>query len=209
MFSNKLAGSSKQLAPIGATLVILAACVSETRGQRPRQPARDLVRAIEQKEMDQMLLRKPLPALSDEPARQAVLKQIREDFRDLQSLNNRMMSDSWAREAMDYDFVSDMVSRIRGKATRLKGNLNLPEPDRIEKDQSRADVGSAADFRAALLTLDRTIMRFVTNPLFQTPNAIDVSQATQARKDLEAVIGITGELKKVALRLSKLPHGVK
>src|SRR5947208_4165659 len=120
IFSNKLAGNSKKFAPIAATLVILAACVSETRGQRPAQPARDLVQAVERKEMDQLLLRKPLPALNDEPARQVVLKQIRDDFRDLQSLNNRMMTESWAREAMDYDFVSDMVSRIRGKAKRLK-----------------------------------------------------------------------------------------
>lgn len=209
MFSNKLARNSKKLAPIAATLVVLAACVSETPGQRPAQPMRDFVRAIERKEMDQLLLRKPLPALRDEPARQVALKQIREDFRDLQNLNNRMMSESWARKKMDYDFVLDMVSRIRGKATRLKGNLNLPEPEHLEKDQSRPEVGNDADFRAALMALDRTILRFVTNPVFQKPNTVEVTQATQARKDLEAMIEMTGDLKKVALRLSKLSPSVK
>ncbi len=202
MFSNKLARSSTKLAPIAATLLILAACVSETRGQRPAQPARDLVRAIERKEMDQLLLRKSLPALSDEPARQVILKQIRDDFRDLQSLNNRMMSDSWARKVMDYDLVSDMVSRIRGKANRLKLNLNLPEPGDL-KSERRTDPVTDQDFRASLMILDQTIMRFVSNPLFQNPNTVEVTQASQARQDLEAVIQLTADLKKVALRLGK------
>jgi hypothetical protein len=107
-----------------------------------------------------------------------------------------------------------MVSRIRGKATRLKTNLNLPNPSGLEEavpDPKAADpkaaaeptISNAREFRKALLLLDQTVMRFVTNPLFQTPNTIEVSLAAKARKDLEAVIALTADLKKTASRLQK------
>src|SRR5687767_14688967 len=130
-----------QPALIALILVIVGGFVLEARAQRPgtpSQPMRDMVRAIGQKEMDRLLLLKPIPSLSDEPAKQLVLKQIREDFRDLQNLNNRMMSEAWASKAVDYRFVSDKISQIRGKANRLKLNLNLPLSGDM-KSERRAD----------------------------------------------------------------------
>ena len=71
------------------------------------------------------------------------------------------------------------------------------------KSEQRAAPGNDKDFRASLMVLDQTIMRFVKNPLFQNPNTIEVKQATQARQDLETVIEITADLKKVASKLGK------
>lgn len=195
-----------QRASMALVLVIVGGFVLETRSQRPgtsSQPLRDMVRAIGQKEMERQLLLKPLPSLSDEPAKRFVLKQIREDFRDLQNLNNRMMSEAWAREAVNYGFVSDMISQIRGKANRLKLNLNLPESGDL-KNKLRTDPVNDKDFRASLMILDQAIMRFVKNPLFQDPKTIEVTQATQARQDLEAVIDLAAGLRKVASRLGKV-----
>lgn len=204
MFSLSLKRKT-QLALMASQLVIFCGFVSEARSQRPgapSQPLRDMVRAVGQKELDRQLLLKPIPPLSDEPARRLALKQIREDFRDLQNLNNRMMSEAWARDAVDYGFVSEMISEIRGKANRLKLNLKLPESgDR--KNEGRVDPTNDKDFRASLMTMDQTIMRFVKNPLFQNANTIDVAQATQARQDLEAVIELAAGLRKVASRLGK------
>jgi hypothetical protein len=206
MFSNKLAASSKKLVPIAAALVILAGCVSETRGQRPgpNQPSpRDAVRALERQEMDQLLLRKPLLATKDDSARRAVLKQIREDFRDMQGLNNRMMAEAWARQELDYRYISDMVSQIRDKAVRLRANLALPGTDEDDQKQTDAKFANAKEFRAGLLLLDRSIMSFVTNPLFQKANILEVDLANQASRDLAAVIGLSGKLKIIASRLTK------
>lgn len=205
MFLSSLKRKTR-LALIALVLVIVCGFVLEARAQRqgiPSQPLRDMVRAVGQKEMERQLLLKPLPSLSDEPARRAVLKQVREDFRDLQNLNNRMMSEAWAREAVDYGFVSDMISQIRGKANRLKLNLNLPEPGAM-KNERRADPVNDKDFRASLMVLDQTIMRFVKNPLFQDPNTIEVTQATRARQDLEGVIELATGLRKVAASLGKV-----
>ena len=206
MFLSSLTRKT-QLASIAPALMILAGFVFEARAQRPgpANPARDLVRSIERKEMDRLLHLKLIPSVSDEPARRLALKQIREDFRDLQSLNNRMMSEAWARETVDYGFVSNMISQIRGKANRLKLNLNLPEPGDM-KSERRADPANDKDFRASLMVLDKTIMRFVNNPLFQKPNTLEVTQAAKARHDLETVIELAGGLRKVASRLEKVSN---
>ena len=183
---------------------ILLSLSITAQGQRSGQPSiRDTVRAIERKEMDRLLLLKPLTETKDNPARRAVLKQISEDFRDMQGLNNKMMAQAWAREELDYRYISDMVSQIRGKAARLKLNLSLPEADADEKKQTLGEISSAKEFRSGLLLLDEQIMRFATNPLFQKPNVVDVDLANQASRDLTAVVELSGKLKGIASRLSK------
>jgi hypothetical protein len=185
-------------------LIILSVCTVTIQGQRqPAVPARDVVRTIQRQEMDLLLLRKLLPAAKDDASTRAVLKQIRDDFKDMQRLNNKMMAEAWAREALDYQHISDMVSQIRSKAARLKSNLSLPEAEPPEKSQMRTETSSAKEFRAALLLFDKSVISFATNPLFQQSNIVEVKSANQASRDLAAVIELSGKLKKVALRLSK------
>lgn len=204
MFLTKQTNSSNLTFLIPA-LILLATCIGYARGQQGgsnRPSMRDQVRSIQRADMDRLLL-SSLPAKANsESSRAAVMKQIREDFKDLQGLNNKMMAEAWARETLDYSFVSDMVSRMRGKAIRLKMNLSLPDSGSLEKAASDP-VSNSREFRAALLVLDRSIMSFITNPLFMKPNTIDVNQATRARKDLESVIELAADLKKVASRLAK------
>lgn len=187
-------------------LFVLITCLIEARGQQSglNHPSmRDQVRAIQRADMDRLLISATPAKKESDSGRAARMKQIREDFRDLQGLNNKMMAEAWAREALDYSFVSDMVSRIRGKATRLKLNLNLPDPGNVEKPAKVHNVDTAREFRSVLLVLDQTIMRFVTNPLFRTPNTLEVNQANKARQDLEEVISLTADLKRTASRLDK------
>lgn len=198
-------GKRGSLQLVTQTLIVLSACIVTTQAQRPgaSQPARDIVRGITQKEMDRLLLLKPILAPNDDPARRIVLKQLSEDFKDLQGLNNKMMAEAWARPELDYRYISDMVSQIRGKATRLKSNLALPEAEDGQTKQPDANFSDTEKFRAALLQLDRHIMRFATNPLFQKPNVVDVDLANQASRDLNAVVEMSGKLKGIASRLSK------
>jgi hypothetical protein len=210
MFPTNHSKNSKLICSLPVVLLLIS-CSGDAQAQGKM---RDQARAIQRAELDRLLL-SATPAKTDSDAnRAAVMKQIREDFKDLQALNNKMMATAWATETLDYSFLSDMVSRIRGKAARLKTNLNLPGPNDVEEavlDPKATDpkaasdpvVQNASEFRNALLLLDQTIMRFVTNPLFQTPNTIEVNLASKARKDLETVISLTADLKKTAARLQK------
>ncbi|HEX3281840.1 MAG TPA: hypothetical protein VHR36_11475 [Pyrinomonadaceae bacterium] len=194
---------------VAAFLVMLVPLISlqAQQGGLNRPTMRDRVRAITQADMDrQLLLNATLPVNKEaEESRKTIWKQIREDFKELQGLNNKMMADVWARPSLDYGFVSDMVSRIRGKASRLKMNLNLPQPESstVNHLSSRAIINSN-DFRAELMALDKTIMSFVSNPIFQKPNTIEIKQGADARRALETVIDLTDDLKKSASRLSKV-----
>ena len=192
---------------VAVLLTVTSVNIRAQQAGRNRTSMRDQVRAITRADLDRELLLKTLPANHDtEIARQAVLKQIREDFKELQALNNKMMAEAWSKTSLDYAFVSDMVSHIRGKASRLRLNLNLPQPDATEKPVPNKTISNANEFRAALMVLDRTIMNFVSNPLFQNQNMIEIKQGINARRDLETVISLTDDLKKTASRLGKAPH---
>jgi hypothetical protein len=198
-------GKRGSLLLLTQTLIVLSACMVTAQAQRPgaSNPARDMVRAISQKELDQLLFLKPILAPKDDPARRVVLKQISEDFKDLQGLNNKMMAEAWARPELDYRYISDMVSKIRGKASRLKLNLALPEAEDKKSKQPDNNFSDAEKFRVALLQLDRHIMSFSTNPLFQKPDVIEVDLANRASRDLTMVLELSGKIKKSALRLGK------
>jgi hypothetical protein len=183
-------------------LMLLATCVS-VRGQRSGSSAASQARAIQRADLDRLLVSAAPATDHANPIRAEVMKQVRTDFRELQELNNKMMTTAWEHETLDYDFLSDMVSRIRGKANRLKGNLQLPFAGAPDKAAAVPVISNTGEFRAALLVLDETIMRFVNNPLFRTPNTLEVDLAAKARSDLEAVISLSTNLKKTATRLGK------
>lgn len=186
-------------------LAITLICIFAGSVQAQRGAPRDIVRAIERKELDRMLLLKVLPSNKDTPERRAALKQIAEDFRDMQGLNNKMMADAWSREELDYKYISDTVSQIRGKATRLKTTLSLPELEQEPNKASEIEIAGARQFRSELLQLDRLIMSFVTNPMFQKANVVEVDLANKASRDLCGIIDQSAKLKKTAAKLQKSP----
>ena len=57
--------------------------------------------------------------------------------------------------------------------------------------------------KAALLSLDGSIMRFINNPIFKNPGVVEVEQAARARRDLDTIIEFSQLIKKDAERLSK------
>ena len=133
-------------------------------------------------------------------------KKIKDDFRDLQSLNNKMMADAWLQETLDYSSIAEMVSKIRSKANDLKEGLSLPESENPQTALKMPAVTTVRHFREELLLLDKTIMRFVTNPVFQTANTVEVNLAKKASADLEQVIFLTLDLKQNAQKLRKITH---
>lgn len=141
------------------------------------------------------------PTPRSEAERFAALKQIREDFRTIQDVNNRMMSQAWARENVDFDRTVNMLDEINDRAVRLKSNLALPQPDKIQ--HKTLSPKGAKEFKSALLVMDRSLMSFVNNPVFRERNVVEVTQATQATRDLEDVIAYSANLRKIAANLKK------
>ena len=184
---------------IALTLAGSFSCVQGQGRGVNAQRARD----IEQADMDRLLLWAVPKEKESESTRLSRFKKIKDDFRDLQSLNNKMMADAWSQETLDYSSIADMVSKIRGKANDLKDGLSLPESEKAETALKIPAVTTVRQFREELLLLDKTIMHFVNNPVFQANNAVDVNLAKKASEDLEHVILLTADLKQNAQKLRK------
>ena len=182
--------------------LILAASFSDVSGQA-RGVNAERARAIERAEMDRLLMLAVPTDKESEAMRLSRAKKIKDDFRDLQSLNNKMMADAWLQEALDYSAIADMVSKIRGKANDLKGSLVLPKSEDAQTASRPPEVSTGRQFREKLLQLDKTIMSFVNNPIFQAANTVDIHLAKKASTDLEQVISLTVHLKQTAQKLRK------
>jgi len=188
-------------------LILLAIAVSFTYVQgQGRGVNTERARDIERADMDRLLLWAVPKDTESETMRVNRFKKIKDDFRDLQSLNNKMMADAWMQDAVDYSAVADMVSKIRGKANDLKEGLSLPQSENQQTALQTPTVTTVRHFREELLLLDKTIMRFVSNPVFQAANTVDVNLAKKASEDLEHVIVLTLDLKQNAQKLRKTTH---
>jgi hypothetical protein len=132
--------------------------------------------------------------------------QLKEDFEQLQTVNNQMMVMVFANNVLDYKRISEATTEIRKRAVRLKSNLPLPAP---EKDGQEEQPGKGwnelnqGQVKPALQTLDDLIQRFVTNPVFQQPEVVDIQQSSKARRDLEVIIKLSEKIKKSADKLTK------
>lgn len=182
--------------------LILAGSFSAVRGQGNAERAR----AIERADLDRILLLAVPKDKESEAMRLSRYKKIKDDFRDLQALNNKMMADAWAQDALDYSSIADMVSKIRGRASDLKDSLALPESENPQTATKTATVTTVRQFREQMLRLDKTIMSFVNNPVFQAANTVDVDLAKKASADLEQVLSLTQDLKQNAQKLRKSNH---
>jgi len=164
---------------------------------------RDVVVESNRQEMDTLLLRKPILTASDMSASMAMLKQIGNDFRELQKLNNKMMETTIGSGEIDYKNISRTLGDISGVASRLKNNLALPEVEAEKRKPVELEVSAADQFKAELTKLDKTIMSFATNPIFQKSNIVDVQLATRASADLLFIIEQSRALKKASSKLAK------
>ena len=69
---------------------------------------------------------------------QLVIAQVQQDFERIQIARNGIVRAASAGNALDYKFISDVAGEIKKRASRLEGNLALPEPEEDQKSRSKA-----------------------------------------------------------------------
>lgn len=143
---------------------------------------------------------------SEEKGARLASAQLKDDFEQLQTVNNRMMVMVFANNVIDYKAIAEAITEIRKRAARLKSNLPLPVTEKsAPEDQSLKswDEMGQAEVKPALKALDDLIQRFVTNPVFQQPQVVDIPQSSKAKRDLEAIIKLSEKIRKSADKLAK------
>ena len=181
----------------------LSSAISLVGNAQSTGSPRDVVIESNRQEMDTLLLRKPILTASDVSVRMALLKQIGEDFRELQTLNNKMMEKVSTTQQVDYNEIAKILGQMATKASRLKTNLALPEAQQKKEKPASLEITDAAQLQGGLSKLDKTVMSFANNPIFQKVKVVDVQLAYRANGDLTTIIEQSGLLKKAATKLGK------
>lgn len=134
--------------------------------------------------------------------RVSLFPQIKEDFKLIQIVNNNMMETLFVKKSVDYKLISDSTEEINKRARRLQKNLSLPESEQ-QKNLKYQPASNLVQLKVSLLSLDRLVMSFVKNPLFNSPGVINPELAQTARRDLENIIKFSDAIKKDAAKVSK------
>ena len=135
------------------------------------------------------------PASSTE--RNTAVAQIREDFWRIQLANDDLNTSLSNQGAIDSRLIAKVVSEIRTRAKRLKENLALPRP---EKSPESRTVPTANDLSSSIAALSKLIDSFVSNPMLSQRHVVDATLSLKASRDLEDIIALSGEIRKVAAR---------
>jgi len=132
---------------------------------------------------------------------EALMAQTEEDFNRILTLHNEIARALSSNNALDYRFVSDATTEIKKRASRVQSSLKLA-PEEGYTGEKVDEIGDP-EMKDALVKLCKQIRSFVTNPSIENPNTVDAQQLTKARHDLEALIQLSGQIKKDADRIKK------
>lgn len=131
----------------------------------------------------------------------ALMHQTEEDFNRILTLHNEFARLLAASKPIDYNFISEASAEIKKRASRLQSTLALHQlPDETPVAESANDLNDA-QMKDAVIRMCQEIRSFVTNPVIENPNTVDAKQLTNARRDLESVIQLSGHLKKEAAKM--------
>jgi hypothetical protein len=145
------------------------------------------------------------PAVTKDRRRlEALMAQTEEDFNRMLILHNELARAIAANKLIDYHFVSEATGEIRKRATSIQTNLILSPPAEEMKIPEMPAQTNESEMKDALIKLCKHIRSFVTNPVIDQPNTINVEQLATAKRDLESVIQLSGHLKGQADQLVKV-----
>ena len=153
---------------------------------------------IRRLEMEKENDKKPSLEVSKE-----TIKQVNDDFAQIQGINAEIMRAYIAGTPPDYKHISEAMAEIRKRASRLRTNLLLPASDDIESEPATLEAASKRPGRSPLLDLNDLISSFVTNPIFKNADTIDLDLGLKAKRDLASIVDLSDRISRSADKLNK------
>lgn len=120
---------------------------------------------------------------------QVLRAEIKEDLEHIQSAYNQIVILLQSGDEPSRDFIFETTDSIKKHAGRLAHNLSLPEPKEAERKENQVE--SFESPRKSLRSLGRHIFNFITNPIFDAPQVLDIEQAVKARLELDKIIQLS------------------
>jgi hypothetical protein len=129
-------------------------------------------------------------------------EQIKEDFERIQIINGDVLQASASSANLDYGRISESSAEIQKRATRLKSNLFPPKSKKQSKKTEPASEDQ--DLKSLLTLLDKSLSSFTQNPMFQNTKVVTPQDSTDAEKELDSVIQMSGRITNEAERKKKV-----
>ena len=188
-----------------AAIALLVATADNAVAQRPENP--DLKREQRQREVREANLRNAETKAAIESIDQnrvaAAIKQVKDDFKQIQIVRNEMVRNLLADKPLDYKLIAGETGEIHKRADRLKTYLMPPVADKNKEDHKSQIEFNNDEMKDALVRLCNLIVGFIDNPVLKTPEKVDVEQSAKAGGDLLSIIELSGNIKRSAERLNK------
>lgn len=123
--------------------------------------------------------------------------QIKADFERIQIINSELLKVTANGARLDYERISEAAGEIKKRASRLKSNL-FPSESKEDSKPIGQQTEARDDLRFLLAELDRAIITFVHNPMFQNTRVVNPQDSTRAERELQNIINLSGRTRKKA-----------
>jgi hypothetical protein len=142
-------------------------------------------------------------SIKDHRQLDALMAQTEEDFNRILTLHNEIARLLANTKPFDYHFIADASAEIRKRASRLQSSLALQQLPTETPVVEKVDELDDAHIKDALIRMCKQIRSFVTNPVIENPSTVDAQHLSNARRDLESLIQLSGHIKKEAAKMHK------
>lgn len=176
-----------------------------TRG-RTDPVQRELQRRFESEALERALIGNPGSRAGVD--RRMMLVKIREDFLQLQIINDDLQKWTSRPGSLDLTPVAKGASEITKRSERLRDNLSLPAIAKASELPAAKPEAGMEQLRSSLRELSRAIHGFVANPIFERSRVVDANLSAQARRDLEEIIRISKQVKRNTQQLKRAGAGL-
>ena len=213
---NHRASSSTVVAGFVAAVCLFTLTADSARAQqtttgRPPPPGqRDPFAEVRERQQRETQLRSMEMLATGKPkerrgADAAAAEQLREDFKNIQILRNKLVRHLKSAQPLDYKFIAAETGEINRRAGRLKTQLLRAVAKDDRKEPEPPVEISDAQMKDALVTMCKRIDSFTESPVFKVPDVVNVEESAKANRDLRHIILLSGGIKRTAERLNQ-PH---
>jgi hypothetical protein len=136
----------------------------------------------------------------DRRSAEAAAEQMKDDFKNIQLLRNKVARHVLSEKQLDYKFIVEEVEEINKRAERLRNYLTTAKAEGEKKEPVEIGEGILKD---ALVTMCKRIDSFTENPIFKVPAVVDVEQSAKADRDLRHILLLSSGIRKTAELLDK------
>jgi hypothetical protein len=125
--------------------------------------------------------------------------QIKQDFEQIQIINSEQLQVSASNSRLDFERIAEAAAEIKMRATRLKSDL-FPSASKERKKQIDRPIQARDDLKFLLTELDKAIIIFVHNPIFENTKVVNPQDSTRAERELWNIINLSERTRKRAER---------